>query len=271
MKLRDVLKDAGLDVNDPPEDAKHIQFAGAEGYGASIPIHKACDSRGDVLLAFMMNGKDLPPDHGAPLRALGENTDSKLIQAIAHIEWQIAVPGNVAARSVKWVSRISVSPEESTSQWQRRDYKLFGPNVGANPNWDSAKAIQEMPVQSAITSIEEHSPHTDAERAMLRNYGLEEDFVKISGYAYSGGGRAIQRVDISVDGGNSWRQATLESSPCKGSKSWSWTQWNTMVPRGYVGKEIVVKAVDDAYNTQVRCNQWRWRALADDTNEPAFS
>lgn len=161
------------------------------------------------------------------------------------------VPGHVAARSVKWLSRISISEEESTSQWQRRDYKCFGPNVGSNPNWDCARAIQELPVQSAITNIEEHSPHTEEERAMLRNYGLEEDFVKISGYAFSGGGRGIQRVDISVDGGNNWRQATLEKSECKGSQTWSWTHWNTMVPRTFVGREIVVKAVDDAYNTQV--------------------
>lgn len=143
-----------------------------------------------------MNGKPLPPDHGAPIRAL--------------------VPGTVAARSVKWLSRIDVSPEEATSQWQRRDYKCFGPNIGSNPDWTRACAIQETPVQSAITSIQEFSTQTEDERLLLRNYGLEEDFVKIAGYAYSGGGRAIQRVDISVDGGNTWRQAKLEDDNAKG-------------------------------------------------------
>lgn len=230
VRLRDVLKDAGLPVDDLPDYAKHAQFYGNEGYGASIPIDKACDRRGDVLLAYEMNGKPLPADHGAPLRVL--------------------VPGNVAARSVKWVSRVIIADEESTSQWQRRDYKCFGPNVGSNPNWEKAKAIQETPVQSAITSIEEFSSHTDDERTLLRNYGLEEDFVKIAGYAYSGGGRAIQRVDVSVDGGVSWRQGTLEPNEAKGSKAWAWTKWTHVVPRGYVGREIVVKAVDDAYNTQ---------------------
>lgn len=161
------------------------------------------------------------------------------------------MPGHVAARSVKWLSRVSIAEEESTSQWQRRDYKAFGPNVGNAPDWTAAKAIQELPVQSAITKIEEHSLHTEEERALLRNYGLEEDFVKISGYAFSGGGKGIQRVDISVDGGNNWRQATLEKNETKGSQNWSWVQWNTMVPRTFVGREIVVKAVDDAYNTQV--------------------
>lgn len=69
-----MLKDVGLDVDDLPEHAKHAQFYGAEGYGASIPMYKACDPRGDTLLAFSMNGQDLAPDHGAPIRALGENS-----------------------------------------------------------------------------------------------------------------------------------------------------------------------------------------------------
>lgn len=162
---------------------------------------------------------------------------------------------------MKWLSRISISEEESTSQWQRRDYKCFGPNVTVNPDWSKAMAIQEMPVQSAITKIEEYSTQTEAERSLLRNYGLEEDFVKIAGYAYSGGGRAIQRVDVSVDGGLSWKQAKLEPNDAKGSQSWSWTKWSHMVPKGYVGREIVVKAVDEAYNSQVSCTLSVWRSL----------
>lgn len=50
VRLRDVLKDAGLQVDDPPEHAQHVQLYGGEGYGASIPIDKATSARGDVLL-----------------------------------------------------------------------------------------------------------------------------------------------------------------------------------------------------------------------------
>ena len=59
IKLRDVLKDAGLPVEDLPDHAKHVQFFGSEGYGASIPIHKACDPRGDVLLVSDCRGSRL--------------------------------------------------------------------------------------------------------------------------------------------------------------------------------------------------------------------
>ncbi|KAJ3195310.1 hypothetical protein HK101_000500, partial [Irineochytrium annulatum] len=105
-----LLVTAGTPV-DETEDARltrHLIMDGAEGYGASIPVAKALNPLADVVLAYEMNGQPLLRDHGAPLRAV--------------------VPGHVAARSVKWLRRISVSDEESESHWQRRDYKGFGPS-----------------------------------------------------------------------------------------------------------------------------------------------
>lgn len=225
VRLRDLLLDAGFPVDNPPENAKHAQFSGLEAYGASIAMSKALDSHGDVLLAYEMNGSELPRDHGFPLRVI--------------------VPGNVAARSVKWVHRISISAEESRSQWQRRDYKSFGPNEGANPNWDHARAIQEMPVTSAITMISSPfpSPHLQD--------GIKRDSIIIEGYAYSGGGREIVRVDISKDNGRTWDQAELIQDEQKGSKAWCWKRWRYEVPAEEISNTtLVVKAIDEAYNTQ---------------------
>ena len=231
VRLRDILIDVGFPVNDAPNEVQHAQFMGAETYGASIPIDKAIDKRGDVLLAYEMNGNPLPADHGYPLRVL--------------------VPGNVAARSVKWVNKIVLSDEESTSQWQRRDYKLFGPNVSSeSADWDSATSIQEMPVQSAITSLRNISTHSKRGRQLLQKYGSEEDSIVVEGYCYSGGGRKIVRVDVSANGGVTWHQAKLLPDDAKGAKAWTWTRWRWVIPRRDAGKCFVVKAVDESYNSQ---------------------
>ena len=78
-RLRDVLKDCGLDVDAiamgevlPPHSVKHIQAEGYDHdetgytYGGSFPIEKAVDGLGDVILAYEMNGEELPRDHGYP-------------------------------------------------------------------------------------------------------------------------------------------------------------------------------------------------------------
>ncbi|KAI0400113.1 Oxidoreductase, molybdopterin-binding domain-containing protein [Xylaria palmicola] len=240
VRLRDVLADAGLPLGSPGEDARHVQFSGLEAYGASIPIESAIDPRGDVLLAFKMNDKPLPRDHGFPVR--------------------VVVPGHVAARAVKWVNKIVVSDEESTTTWQRKDYKCFGPNE-TRQDWDKYKSIQVMPITSAITRTRlkpelRETPAAEPEPGATASGRV----VQVEGYAYSGGGREIQRVDISLDGGASWDQARLldDTEQEKGSRAWCWKRWayEGVLPavrddaRGEAKTTFVVKATDDAYNTQ---------------------
>lgn len=71
VMLRDVLKRVGVSDEDVlGKEEMHVQFEAAEAYGSSIPLHKAMNPRGDVLLAFEMNGEPLPRDHGYPVRVL---------------------------------------------------------------------------------------------------------------------------------------------------------------------------------------------------------
>ncbi|KAH6680877.1 Oxidoreductase, molybdopterin-binding domain-containing protein [Halenospora varia] len=206
VRLSDVLIDAGFPVQQAMQghtEAKHIQFLGSEAYGASIPIESALNPYGDVMLAHTMNGEPLPRDHGFPLRAI--------------------VPGHVAARSVKWLKRITVSDEESHTQWQRRDYKSFGPNE-THPDWDKASSIQERPITSAITNAK------------------------------------IVRVDVSTDNGDTWDQAALLDDEMLSlrRKSWTWTRWQykgtfnvaRLDKQDTACSMVVVKATDEAYNSQ---------------------
>ncbi|KAJ3018671.1 UNVERIFIED_CONTAM: hypothetical protein HDU68_011043 [Siphonaria sp. JEL0065] len=213
----------------PPEyesKINHCQFHGAEGYGASIPVHKALDPRGDCILTFAMNGETLPKDHGWPLRAL--------------------VPGYVAARSVKWVTKITLAEDESEAHWQQRDYKGFGPSKTLEESdYSKSTSIQELPVQSCVTV-----PQPD-QRVEI----VEGKVTGIKGFAWSGGGRGIVRVDVSIDGGKTWTDAKLTRPEQQPGRVWAWTHWEAEVPvvvdnKSNVPVEIVVKAVDTSYNEQ---------------------
>ena len=230
VRLRDVLLHAG--VKDGEEfDVHHIHLEGldhnhltGDRYGASIPVEKAMDIRGDCILAFQMNGEEIPRDHGYPLRAI--------------------VPGTVGARNVKWLSRIAASEKEYDGFWQQRDYKGFSPCIDwDNVDFSTAPAIQELPVQSLICSPPEGSS-VDAQSAAE---------VRVSGIAWSGGGRGIIRVDVSADGGKTWHVAELGSGKeQKSRRAWGWTLWEATVPLPSNGAdtELVCKAVDASYNVQ---------------------
>lgn len=222
VRLRDVLMHAGYKQG----DEGHVSFEGLDKdqsgtiYGASIPFKKAMDPEGDVLLAYEMNGEELPRDHGFPLR--------------------VVVPGTVGARNVKWLAQISVGPEESQSHWQQKDYKGFSPAVTwDNVDFSKAPAIQEMPVQSAIT---EPSP----------NASVTSGELTVKGYAWSGGGRGVIRVDVSLDGGKSWHEAKLTGEEQSPGRAWAWKLWQlkASVPPGTKELNIVCKAVDASYSEQ---------------------
>ncbi|GMF46426.1 unnamed protein product [Phytophthora fragariaefolia] len=222
--------------NDCNAVIQHVQFEGLDAdtegktYGASIPVATALDPRKDVLLAFEMNGEIIPRDHGYPLRVI--------------------VPGTVGARNVKFLHRIVLSSEESPSFWQQRDYKGFPPNVDYTRDdfWKFAgDSIQELPVQSAITEPKNGSVH-------FVDDASDSSIVTVKGYAWSGGGRNIIRVDISVDGGKTWTPAELHESGKrqKYNRAWAWTPWelDVEIPAGMKKLDILCKAVDASYNVQ---------------------
>jgi sulfite oxidase len=143
-----------------------------------------------------MNDEDIPLDHGFPLRLIA--------------------PGVVGARNVKWLSRIVLSDEESHSHWQRKDYKSFSPNIDwHNVDFESAPSIQELPVQSAICE-----PREGQLVKMDENRNIQ-----MSGYAWSGGGRKVIRVDVSADEGINWVTAELQQEDSPLNRTYSWTLW----------------------------------------------
>ena len=91
--------------------------------------------------------------------------------------------------------------------------------------------------------------------------------VTVRGYAWSGGGRGILRVDVSVNGGWDWSVAQLHcDSEQKPNRVWAWSLWEVTIPVSpHTGElDIVCKAVDSSCNTQPENVEsiWNFRGLA---------
>jgi len=135
VPLREVLATAG-----PRSGALHAAFLGLDDaerhghrfhFGGSIPLAKAMHP--EVLLADTMNGEPLPAAHGAPLR--------------------VVVSGYIGARSVKWLSRITLQEQPSDNYFQAKAYRLFPPSIGPeNVDWETGMMLGESPVNSVICS-----------------------------------------------------------------------------------------------------------------------
>jgi len=234
-RLADVLREEfGLTLESARQlGVKHVHFSGLDTdpatpsthYAASVPVELALDPQNEAVLAYEMNGETLPLDHGFPLRAI--------------------IPGVVGARNVKWLESITLSATESNSHWQKLDYKGFAPNVDwDNVDYDAVPAIQELPVQSSICETfflpaEEHSPRSIISR----------------GFAWSGGGRGIIRVEVSADGGQTWHSAKISPPEQERNHVYAWTLWEASIPLSSdvapgSDVDVVVKATDSSYNTQ---------------------
>ncbi len=90
--------------------------------------------------------------------------------------------------------------------------------------------------------------------------GEEGSTIPVRGFAYSGGGRGIVRVEVSADGGKSWKEASLEQLReqqwlAANNRAWAWTLWRAEVPvpKLLEGErmQIMCRAVDSSYNSQV--------------------
>ena len=147
-RLVDVLKHAGLD-EETAQEIEHVQFEGLDSdvtgtcYGASIPVEKAISRNAEVLLAYEMNGRYAERLTSPPLLTLsvserlkgsirdcGACPTQSAVSTAAFVSGsslpldhgfpvRVVVPGVTGARSVKWLSRIIASKEESQSHWQQ--------------------------------------------------------------------------------------------------------------------------------------------------------
>lgn len=227
VRLRDVLQAAGL-----KDSAVYTGHIGADNHlsgdpskkplSRGVPIEKAMDP--DTLIAFRMNGGDLHPMNGAPLR--------------------IVSPGWPGSTSQKWLTRVWVRDQvHDGTKMAAPSYSVpeYPVQPGADVPLEDFRITQSMPVKSLITSPESGRTLADGTRRMT-----------VRGHAWSGDDR-VTRVDVTHDFGASWIQADLAEPPH--SHSWqTWTADLTFPTHGYY--EIWARATNDKGEMQPFTISW---------------
>jgi sulfite oxidase len=145
----------------------------------SVPL----EAIADALLAWEMNGTPLTLAHGGPLRLI--------------------VPGYTGVNNIKYIKRLAFTTTESDARIMSHGYRLSPPGGSGDP---SQPSVQEMTIKSWI-----NSPHPES--GELRSGQLQ-----VHGVAF-GGLHGVKRVEVSVDGGKSWREARLVG-PDLGKYAW---------------------------------------------------
>ena len=219
-RLGDVLKKAGVDPG-----AKHVEIDGADtgiaqtpDFVRSMPIEKAMHPA--TLLALKMNGES-PQMHGFPVRLI--------------------VPGWDGTSWVKWVTRLTLTAQMSGGFFMNPGYRY--PRYARPPGSAAVPAelevIEGMPVKSSLTAPEDGAK-------------VELGPLTIRGFAWAGE-NAIERVDISTDGGARWQPAQLTAQKLPFAWRLFTLNWTPKEPGYYT---VMSRATDTAGRVQPIVPAW---------------
>ncbi len=210
VRLRDVLDRAGVKAG-----AGYVRFGGldepvlpdAPKFVKSLSVDHARD--GEVMLAFAMNGEQLPMLNGFPLK--------------------LVVPGWCAVCWIKMLNDIEVMASPDSSIWTTRGYRVPDTpdhTVGAEQtNYKLIPITRNVP-RSFVTNLKAGDTVRAGAPQLVR------------GIAF-GGDRGVAGVDLSIDGGKSWKPTDLGTD----EGAYSFRQWQTRV-------SLPVKG---AHTLMVRC------------------
>ena len=214
VRLRDVLEHAGI-----KDDAVYVAYYGADRHASGdaskvpisrgVPLHKAMED--ESIIAWAMNGEDLPLLYGHPLRLVCGG-------------WPASVSG-------KWLRKIVVRDRvhdgpKMTGTSYRVPCRPVAP--GSVVPDEEMCIIEAMPVKSLITFPKSGIEHPQGEALSVR------------GHAWAGDDR-VRRVEVSIDFGASWRKARLE----RPANRLAWQHWQADIEFPETGYyEIWARATD---------------------------
>src|SRR6202043_3939387 len=216
VPLKAVLERAGVQ-----QDARQVTFGGMDGpvsdktpdFVKALDIDHARD--GEVMLAYAMNGQDLPVLNGFPLRLI--------------------VPGYYGTYWVKHLNEINVIDSVFDGFWMKTAYRIPDNDCNCVEPGTAPKAtipINRLTVRSFITNV------TDG--ASLKAGGMT-----LKGIAFDSG-NGIKDVAVSTDGGKTWESARLGKELSK----YSFREWSLPVKLAAGAYELKVRATSNDGKTQ---------------------
>jgi DMSO/TMAO reductase YedYZ molybdopterin-dependent catalytic subunit len=178
---------------------------------------------GEVMLAWQMNGADLPLLNGYPLR--------------------LVVPGHYGTYWVKHVFDIQVLDKVFDGFWMSTAYRIPDNECACvEPGTPPAKTrpIGRFTVRSFITSLRNDSRLRVGQRTVVRGIAFD-------------GGAGISGVEFSADGGRAWQQAALSADPGR----YSFREWTVpFTPPSKGPYELKVRATNQKGETQPLTALW---------------
>jgi len=240
VKLREILEAARV-----KKGSLQVQFEGLdrgkgpEGYGSNR-FMKSLDLSNpvldEVILAHSMNSEPLPMLNGFPLRVI--------------------VPGYFATYWMKSLASIRVLDKEDDNFWMKTAYRIPDtPDGSTTPEEVKAGKVKQIPIARMPVRSFLISPDGSSKIPA----GLP---VQLRGMAFSGHG-GIRSVEVSDNGGSSWRAARLgEGHGPYSFRTWD-SPWTPVRPGTH---EIAVRATDEEGNTQPEGSVWNpggylWNAI----------
>lgn len=214
IRLRDLLEDVGV-----KSDAVYMGYYGADKHlsgdakkvviSRGFPMEKAYQD--ETLIAFAMNGKDIPLAHGYPLR--------------------LVAGGWPASASGKWMNKLVIRNQEHDGpKMTGTAYRVPCETVppGAKVEEKDMCIIESMPVKSLITYPKSGAMITQGKQLEVR------------GHAWAGE-LEVSKMQYSIDFGATWKSCDLE----RPVNRLAWQHWKARVDfpqKGYY--EVWAKAID---------------------------
>jgi len=220
VRLRDVLEYVGV-----KNDAVYIGYYGADTHvsgdpekvviSRGVPIAKAMED--ESMIVWAMNGKDIPPLHGYPLR--------------------LVTGGWPASTCGKWLNRIVIRNQvHDGPKMTGMSYRVPGYPVapGTNVPKEDMVIIESMPVKSLVTF-----PKTGTLTSLA-------DTIEVRGHAWAGD-LTVKSVDVSIDFGSTWQPCSLKAP----RNRLAWQNWSAKVKFPQAGYfEIWARATDESGKMQ---------------------